>query len=90
MIMADTTVKVDSTVRDRLAQLAAERGVTIRHLLAELAGATPTRKELQARFEETRRYLEENVLDKPMTDEDLAAGEKFWQDLANGHVPESL
>lgn len=50
LVMADTTIKVDSTVRDRLAVLAAQRGSTIRALVAELAAATPTRVELDARY----------------------------------------
>jgi hypothetical protein len=36
--MADTTIKVDSSVRDRLAVLAAQRGAT-----PEWTGAPPTR-----------------------------------------------
>ncbi len=35
--MPPTTIKVDSTVRDRLAALAHERGVTMGGLLAEVA-----------------------------------------------------
>jgi len=48
--MADTTIKVDSAVRDRLALLAMQRGSTIRSLIGELAEATPTREELDARY----------------------------------------
>jgi hypothetical protein len=59
--MADTTIKVESAVRDRLAVLAAERGVTIRDLVEELARATPTRKDLEARHAAAMAYLREHV-----------------------------
>ncbi|MGP2438420.1 antitoxin MazE7 [Streptomyces sp. JW3] len=35
--MADTTVKIDTETRDRLAGIAAARGMSVRALLAELA-----------------------------------------------------
>jgi hypothetical protein len=44
--MPDTTIKVDSAVRDRLAVLAAQRGATIRDLVTELAASRPTQEEL--------------------------------------------
>jgi predicted transcriptional regulator len=86
--MADTTIKVDPAVRDRLLELARERGITMRDLVAELAGATPTREELRKRYEETRAYVEEHFLGRPYTEEDEKAGVKLWADLEAGRIGE--
>jgi predicted transcriptional regulator len=86
--MADTTIKVDPAVRDRLLELARERGTTMRDLVAELAGATPTKEELRKRYEETRAYVEEHFLGRPYTEEDEKAGEKLWADLEAGRIGE--
>ncbi|WP_233521599.1 hypothetical protein [Streptomyces triticagri] len=86
--MADTTIKVDRAVRDRLLELARERGMTMRDLVAELAGATPTQDELRARYEATKAYVEEHFLGRPYTEEDEAAGEKAWADVAAGRLGE--
>ncbi|MFD7442072.1 hypothetical protein [Streptomyces sp. NPDC059909] len=86
--MADTTIKVDSAVRDRLLELARERGMTMRDLVAELAGATPTKAELQRRYEETKAYCEEHFLGGPFTEEDEKAAEKLWADLEAGRIGE--
>ena len=85
----DTTIKVDSTVRDRLAQIARERGTTIRDLVAALAAGTPTQPELDARAAATARYLRQH-LSPELTDADVAAGEAFWRELEAGRVPSSL
>lgn len=87
--MADTTIRVDSTVRDRLAVLAAQRGSTIRALVAELAGATPTREELDARYGAATAYLREHLC-PTLTDADLAAGERFWREREAEQLPASL
>ncbi len=78
--MPDTTIKVDSSVRDRLAVLAAQRGATIRDLVTELAASTPTREELAAAHVAATLYLREQLC--PELDEnDLVEGEQFWRDL---------
>ncbi|MFI6688207.1 hypothetical protein [Streptomyces sp. NPDC050485] len=79
--MADTTIKVDPAVRDRLMVLARERGMTMRDFVGELAGATPTEEELQARYEKTKAYVEKHFLGRPFTEEDEKAGEQMWADL---------
>ena len=56
-VMADTTVKVDPAVRDRLMVLARERGMTMRDLIAELAGAAPTKEELEDISTRMKKYL---------------------------------
>ncbi len=84
--MADTTIKVDISVRDRLAVLAAQRGATIRDLVAELAQATPTSEELTARHAAATTYLREQLAPNL----DTATGESFWAELEAGRVPSSL
>lgn len=86
--MPDTTIKVDPAVRDRLQELARDRGMTMRDLLTELAGATPTKEELRQRYEETKAYVEEHFLGRPYTEEDEKAGEKLWADLEAGRIGE--
>ncbi|OIJ87673.1 hypothetical protein BIV24_24365 [Streptomyces colonosanans] len=88
-VMADTTVKVDPAVRDRLMVLARERGMTMRDLIAELAGATPTREELLKRYEETKAYCETHF-GVTLTDEDHDRVERVWQDLEAGRPVDSL
>jgi hypothetical protein len=83
--MGDTTIKVDSAVRDRLAALARERGTTIRDLVAELAGATMTREELDARHRAATAYIREHLV-PDFNDEDVAAGEQMWRDLEAGRL----
>lgn len=87
--MADTTIKVDSSVRDRLAVLAAQRGGSIRDLVAELARATPTREEMTERHAAAAAYLREH-LSPDLDDADMALGEQFWSELASGRVPASI
>lgn len=78
--MPDTTIKLDSAVRDRLAVLAAERGATIRDLVTELAASTPTHEELAARHEAATAHLREQLCPR-LDDDDLADGELFWREL---------
>jgi macrodomain Ter protein organizer (MatP/YcbG family) len=84
--MADTTIKVDSTVRDRLAVLAAQRGATIRDLVTELAANTPTQEELAAGHASATAYLREH-LSPELDDDDLAGGERFWLELETRRAP---
>lgn len=87
--MSDTTIKVDSRVRDRLALLAAQRGTSLRDMVASLAEATPTREELDARYEAATSYLREHLA-PGMTEAHLASAEHVWQELAAGRTPRSL
>jgi hypothetical protein len=87
--MADTTIKVDPAVRDRLLVLAQERGMTMRDLVAEMAGATPTKEELRARYEATKAYCEEHF-GVTLTDETHDRAEHIWQELEAGRQVESL
>ncbi|MFD5065528.1 hypothetical protein [Streptomyces sp. NPDC058394] len=54
----DTTIKIDSVARDRLAALAQARGTSMRALIEEFAAASLTPEQLQERAERTRAFLE--------------------------------
>jgi hypothetical protein len=83
--MADTTIKVDTKVRDRLATLARERGTTIRELVADLADARLTRQELDARGAAATAYIREHLV-PDFNEEDIAAGKQMLRDLAAGRL----
>ncbi|MCW3840339.1 hypothetical protein ONA70_09545 [Micromonospora yasonensis] len=85
----DTTIKVSAEVRDRLAVLARERGVTIRDLVSGLAYATPTRGELGDRAAKAEAYLRSRLA-ADLAEADLARADAVWVDLEAGDVPESL
>ncbi|MFB9387998.1 hypothetical protein ACFPM3_12635 [Streptomyces coeruleoprunus] len=87
--MADTTVKIDPAVRDRLMVLAREHGMTMRDYLAELVGATPTLEERRKRYEETKAYCETHF-GVTLTDEDHDRVEKVWRELEAGEPVDSL
>ncbi|MCX2928141.1 hypothetical protein [Streptomyces sp. NEAU-W12] len=57
MAADETSIKVSTAARDRLAQLAAEHGTTIRSLVEDLAQSTPTQAEYAERAELARAEL---------------------------------
>lgn len=57
MAADETSIKVSTAARDRLARLAAEHGTTIRSLVEELAQSTPTQAEYAERAELARAEL---------------------------------
>ncbi|MFJ3339215.1 hypothetical protein [Streptomyces sp. NPDC086766] len=57
MAADETSIKVSTAARDRLAQLAAEHGTTIRSLVEGLAQGTPTQAEYAERAELARAEL---------------------------------
>jgi predicted transcriptional regulator len=73
--MSPTTIKVDSTVRDRLAVLANDRGTTMGALLAEAADTL----ERQAFFERAREQLERLRQDDPEGWAADRAESRSWQ-----------
>lgn len=85
----DTTIKVDSAVRDRLALLAQERGTTVRALVAELAESLPTLAERQERSASVVNYLRTRVA-ADLDADDVQAGEDFWRELQAGRLPAAL
>lgn len=76
--MTVTTIKVDSAVRDRLARLAAEQGRSIGAVVADLAAATSTAEEREARREAARQYLRD-AFGQEVTDESLAEARALLQ-----------
>ena len=59
--MANTTIQVPVEVRDHLAVLAAERGLTIGQLVGALSAREPTAEQLAARVAATRAALREHT-----------------------------
>ncbi|MFJ8390547.1 hypothetical protein ACIQ9Q_39860 [Streptomyces sp. NPDC094438] len=67
----DTTIKIDSVARDRLAALAQARGMSMRALIEEFAAASLTPRQLQERAERTRAFLDAEFGHR-LTDEDTS------------------
>src|SRR5215475_10978240 len=84
-----TTIRIDASTHERLVTLAEERGLSIKELVDALVADVPTGAELRDRQAAAADYLREH-LNVDLSDDDLTAGEDFWQDLAAGRVPESL
>jgi predicted DNA-binding ribbon-helix-helix protein len=83
----DTTIKVDSLVRDRLARIAAERGTSIRELVAQLADSMSTEEELATRALAATRYVRDRI-NPDLSESDLVAAEAFWTAIEAGRLPE--
>jgi hypothetical protein len=88
-VRVTTTIRIDVSTHERLAILAAERGTSIKDFVDSLVSGIPTRTELHARRAAAADYLREHI-GVDLTDDDLTAGETFWQDLAAGRAPEDL
>ncbi|MGN9775471.1 hypothetical protein ACTMS0_06805 [Micromonospora sp. H33] len=85
----DTTIKVDALVRDRLAVLARERGLTMRDLVAELARAVPTAEELRERASQAEEYVRRHLAPH-LSESDLAVAADTWTAIEAGDAPEAL
>jgi predicted DNA-binding ribbon-helix-helix protein len=83
--VADTTIKIDADIRDRLEVLARARGCTVADLIADLATHAPTREDQDARQQAATAYIREHLV-PDFDDQDVAAGEKLWRDLASGRA----
>ncbi|HKT00307.1 MAG TPA: hypothetical protein VJT31_12310 [Rugosimonospora sp.] len=83
--MKDTTIKVPKEVRDRLAQLAAERDTSIGELISEFATTIATREELAARHEQALAVIRKYFV-PDFNEEDMAKGEQMWRDLEAGRL----
>jgi hypothetical protein len=81
--MAHTTIKVDSTVRDRLATLAAEKGTTIAQLVSDFAVHTPTEDERAVRTARTLAVLSEMSGYTPSPEQDRTADAELARRLAD-------
>lgn len=56
--MADTTIKIDEEIRDRVRAVAAERGMTARQLAEQTLGSLLTNGEREERMRQAREELE--------------------------------
>lgn len=56
--MADTTIKIDEEIRDRLRAVADERGMTARQLAEQTLGSLLTNTEREERMRQARDELE--------------------------------
>ncbi|MFD5569531.1 hypothetical protein [Streptomyces cadmiisoli] len=81
--MAHTTIKVETTVRDRLATLAAEKGTTIAQLVSDFAAHTPTAEERAERTACTLAVLSEMSGYTPSTEQDRAADAELARRLGD-------
>ncbi|MEZ0088867.1 hypothetical protein [Streptacidiphilus sp. EB129] len=76
--MADTTIKVSTETRDRLAILAGEQGTSIGQLVARLAEQQPTATQIAERVQEGRRLMREHF-GMTLTDGELDQGPDLLQ-----------
>jgi hypothetical protein len=83
----DTTIKVDSLVRDRLARIASERGTTIRDVVAQLADSTLTEEELATRALAATQYVRDRI-NPNLSESDLTAADAFWTAIEGGRLPQ--
>jgi hypothetical protein len=81
--MAHTTIKVENTVRDRLATLAAEKGTTIAQLVSDFAVHTPTEDERAERTARTLAVLSEMSGYTPSPEQDRAADAELARRLGD-------
>lgn len=68
--MATTTIQVPREVRDHLAALAAERGLTLGQLVQQLAEAEPTQAQIEERLKADREIARRNI-GADVTDEEF-------------------
>jgi hypothetical protein len=83
--MRRAKIKVTRDTRDRLAKIAAERGVSVSGLIEEFAAKTRTRDEVRTSHEQTlaviRRYFVPDF-----NEDDIEKGRQLWRDLAAGRL----
>jgi hypothetical protein len=84
----DTTIKVESSVRDRLARIVAERGTSIRELLAQFANCVATDDELADRARAATDYVRDRI-SPDLSEADLAAADAFWLAIEAGRLPDA-
>jgi hypothetical protein len=83
--MSDTTIKVSKEVRDRLAKLATERGISIGALVGEFAASTYTRDEIKARHEQALAVIRKYFV-PDFNEEDEEKGRQLLRDLDAGRL----
>jgi hypothetical protein len=79
LLVTDTSIRIDSETRDRLALLAEQRGVTVKALVREWAFLQLTPAEVAQRRSQVLTYIRENINPDFKGDtEDEAEGERLW------------
>ncbi|MFE7356854.1 hypothetical protein ACFU8Q_27715 [Streptomyces sp. NPDC057543] len=78
--MADTTIKIDEGIRDRLRTLAEERGMSTRAYVERVVAATPTESEQAERTARAVAYVRANF-GVDLSDEDLSAAREWRAEL---------
>jgi len=83
--MADTTIKITEEARDRLRQLAEERGVSTRAYVERLAATTPTDAERAERTARGIVYVRAN-LRPDLSDDDVREAQLWRAAIASGQT----
>ncbi|MFJ2112701.1 hypothetical protein ACIOEX_12530 [Streptomyces sp. NPDC087850] len=83
--MADTTIKITEEARDRLRQLAEERGVSTRAYVERLAATTPTDAERAGRTARGIAYVRAH-LRPDFSDGDVREAQLWRAAIASGQV----
>lgn len=89
MAADETSIKVSTAARDRLAQLAAEHGTTIRSLVEDLAQDTPTQAEYAERAELARAELASALGHAPSPEAEAKARSLLERLGAAAHGPQA-
>ncbi|MEW2291261.1 hypothetical protein ABZ719_00935 [Streptomyces sp. NPDC006743] len=89
MAADETSIKVSTAARDRLARLAAEHGTTIRSLVEELAQGTPTQAEYAERAELARAELASALGSAPSPEAEARARALLERLGAGPHSPQA-
>lgn len=85
--MADTTIKIDEGIRDRLRTLAEERGLSTRAYVERVVAATPTADERAERTARAIAYVRAN-LRPDLTAEDVREAQSWRAEIAAGRLGE--
>ena len=83
--MADTTIKITGEARDRLRQLAEERGVSARAYVERLIATTPTEAERAERTARAVSYVRSN-LRPDLSDDDVREAALWRAAITTGQV----
>ncbi|MFD7001632.1 hypothetical protein ACFWA5_36635 [Streptomyces mirabilis] len=85
--MADTTIKISDSIRDRLRTLAEERGLSTRAYVERMVAATPTEEERAERTARAIAYVRANLC-PDLTEADVRAAQEWRAAIAAGQVGE--
>ncbi|GHD64073.1 hypothetical protein GCM10010317_061930 [Streptomyces mirabilis] len=85
--MADTTIKIGDSTRDRLRTLAEERGLSTRAYVERMVAATPTEEERAERTARAIAYVRANLC-PDLTEADVRVAQEWRAAIAAGQVGE--